>query len=236
MHPANRGDEFIELYNRLDAHLRSLADFDHTVSFMAVVDALARHGNAVIRSYKDNLREFGELRNAIVHDRVFPTRIIAEPLPEVLAQLHHFVHDIIEPEHLIPRFQRTIRLFRPNDPLTDAIQHLHDHHFSQAIVFDRPTGVPLQLLTAEGITFWLGSKLQDDIISVREARVSDVLPFEPAGTYAVMARTKTVHDAHDHFASALVNKRPRIFAILITQTGKRTETPIGIVTPWDLMV
>jgi hypothetical protein len=66
--------------------------------------------------------------------------------------------------------------------------------------------------------------------------VGDVLPYEPEGTYAVMARAKTVHDAHDLFASALANKRPSIFAILITQTGKRTETPIGIVTPWDLMI
>ena len=231
----NRGDEFVNLYNRLDAHLRSLANLDRTVSFMAVVDTLARGGNAVIRSYKDSLRAFGELRNAIVHDRVFPTRIIAEPLPEVLAQLHKVVEDIIQPEHLIPRFQRAIRLFGPDDPLTDAIQYMHDNHFSQVIVFGKADH-PFHLLTAEGISFWLGSKIKDDIISVREARIRDALQYEPDDTHAVMSRYRTLHDAHDLFMSALANKKPRIFAIVITQNGKRTETPLGIVTPWDLMI
>jgi hypothetical protein len=231
----NRGDEFINLYNRLDSHLRSLAELDRTASFMAVVDTLARGGNAVIRSYKDALREFGELRNAIVHDRVFPSRVIAEPLPEVLAQLQRVVEDVIQPEHLIPRFQRTIKLFGPDDPLTEAIGYMHGNNFSQVVVFGREND-PFDLLTAEGISRWLGSKIQDDIISVREARVGDALQHEPDDTYAVMARYKTLHDAQDLFASALANKKPRIFAIVITQNGKRTEAPLGIVTPWDLMI
>ncbi|MGA7732836.1 MAG: hypothetical protein WCD37_16390 [Chloroflexia bacterium] len=231
----NRGDEFISLYNRLDSHLRSLAELDRTTSFMAVVDTLARGGNAVVRSYKDALREFGELRNAIVHDRVFPSRVIAEPLPEVLAQLQRVVEDIIRPERLIPRFQRNIKLFGRNDPLAEAIQYMHGNNFSQVVVFGA-AGDAFELLTAEGISRWLGSKIQDDIISVREARIGDALEHEPDDTYAVMSRDKTLHDAQDLFAGALANKKPRIFAIVITQNGKRTETPLGIVTPWDLMV
>jgi hypothetical protein len=230
----NRGDEFVNLYNQLDDHLRSLAGLDRMTSFMAVVDTLARSGNGVVRSYKDQLREFGELRNAIVHDKVFPTKIIAEPLPEVLLQLQRAVDDIISPEHLIPRFQRALKLFGANDPLTDAIAYMHDNNFSQVVVFGGSD--EFSLLTAEGISRWLGSKVQEDLISVRDARVGDALKFEPEGSLAVMSRSKTVHDAHDLFASALANKKPRIFAIVITQNGKGTETPIGIATPWDLMI
>src|SRR5215203_1991973 len=133
--PMNRGDEFVHLYNQLDGHLRSLAGLDRMTSFMAVVDTLGRNGNAVVRSYKDSLREFGELRNAIVHDKVFPSKIIAEPLPEVLEQLQRSVDDIISPEHLIPRFQRNLKLFGLTDRLTDALEYMQTNNFSQVVVF-----------------------------------------------------------------------------------------------------
>jgi hypothetical protein len=230
----NRGDEFVHLYNQLDGHLRSMAGLDHMTSFMAVVDTLARNGNGVVRSYKDSLREFGELRNAIVHDKVFPSKIIAEPLPEVLAQLQRAVDDIISPEHLIPRFQRTLKLFGLSDRLTDALEYMQANNFSQVVVFG--TDRQFELLTTEGVSRWLASKLKDDLISVRDTRVGDALQHDIDDTFAVMSRSKTVHDAHDLFATALANKKPRIFAIIITQNGKRTETPLGMVTPYDLML
>lgn len=229
----NRGDEFVNLYNQLDGHLRSMAGLDRSTSFMAVVDTLGRNGNATMRTYKDSLREFSELRNAIVHDRVFPTKVIAEPLPEVLAQLQRMVDDIIRPEHLIPRFQRQLKLFGLKEPLGNALEYMQANGFSQVVVFREDE--QFELLTTEGVSRWLASKIPDDLISLKESIIGDALEFEIDDTFAVMSRSKTTHDAEALFATALANKKPRIFAIIITQNGKRTETPLGIVTPWDLM-
>lgn len=44
-----------------------------------------------------------------------------------------------------------------------------------------------------------------------------------------------ITDAHEAFASALERQQPRLFAVIITDSGRPTEPPIGIVTPWDLL-
>ena len=78
----------------------------------------------------------------------------------------------------------------------------------------------------------LEQQAAEDIISVTEATVGEAPPFDPTGSFVVMVRDKTVFDAQDAFA--LSPKSPRPFAVVITQTGKATEKPLGIVTPWDL--
>jgi len=50
-----------------------------------------------------------------------------------------------------------------------------------------------------------------------------------------MSRSQTVYEAMDTFMLAIEQKRPRIYALLITEHGRPTESPLGIVTPWDLL-
>ena len=49
-----------------------------------------------------------------------------------------------------------------------------------------------------------------------------------------MGPENTVYDAQEAFRKAIETKHPRLFAIIITDNGKKTGKPIGIVTPWDL--
>ncbi len=44
-----------------------------------------------------------------------------------------------------------------------------------------------------------------------------------------------VYDARHAFTHAIERKQPRIYAILVTQNGKPSERPLGIVIPWDLL-
>jgi len=37
------------------------------------------------------------------------------------------------------------------------------------------------------------------------------------------------------FQRAIEQRKPRIYALLITEHGKATEHPLGIITPWDLL-
>jgi hypothetical protein len=50
-----------------------------------------------------------------------------------------------------------------------------------------------------------------------------------------MARDETVDAAIFAFEHAIEEGIPRLQAILITNSGRPTETPIGIMTPWDLL-
>jgi hypothetical protein len=50
-----------------------------------------------------------------------------------------------------------------------------------------------------------------------------------------MRRKDTIYDAREAFTHALRRKQPRLFALIVTENGKTTEKPLGIVTPWDLL-
>lgn len=50
-----------------------------------------------------------------------------------------------------------------------------------------------------------------------------------------MSRNQTVYDAMEIFMRAIEQRKPRIYALLITGQGKATESLLGIITPWDLL-
>lgn len=115
-----RANRFLQLYNRLVDGLRNMPSTDRGASFPRLVDQAAEV-NAVVRKVKDRLKDYGDLRNAIVHHRAYPAEVIAEPLEETVQRLEKVVAAILAPTLLIPIFQRSIRCFSPNDPLVTAL-------------------------------------------------------------------------------------------------------------------
>ena len=109
---------------------------------------------------------------------------------------------------------------------------MRERDYSQVVV--RIEG-KLSLLTVEGIARWLEEQAQEDIISVREAIITDAWRYEQAENVSIMNRDQTVYDAMEIFMLAIEQRKPRIYALLITEHGKATEGLQGIVTPWDLL-
>jgi hypothetical protein len=66
---APNGDRFEVAYNKIDALLRKKVGRERSSAFSSVVMEAAKK-DATVRAYKDDLLEYGDLRNAIVHDRV----------------------------------------------------------------------------------------------------------------------------------------------------------------------
>jgi CBS domain-containing protein len=126
---------------------------------------------------------------------------------------------------LIPAFERTIWCFSTGESLATALRYMRDEDFSQIVV---QRGGELCLVSAEGITRWL----EDQVGSVDPGTVTagDVYPYEPAGSYRILSAGHTVGDARRIF-----ERGRRVFAVIVTETGTSHETPLGIVTPWDVL-
>jgi hypothetical protein len=87
----------------------------------------------------------------------------------------------------------------------------------------------------ESVARWVERQTKDPIIDVSEATVDDALRHEAPNGFRIMRRKDSVYDAREAFARALERKQPRLFALIVTENGKATEKPLGIVTPWDLL-
>jgi len=225
-------ERFLAQYNKLDKYLQDNTGQAREVPFGTRLAALAQKHPVLWRN-EVKLKGYRDLRNILVHERDLNGGIIAIPTERALQEFEQIVQTLVSPSKLIPQFKRDIHLFSPSDPLVMALRHMGDNDYSQVVI--QAEGKKLSLLTVEGVARWLEEQANDEIIDIMDAHIEDAQKFERAENVSIMNRNQTADDALSTYMLAIEQKRPRIYALLITQNGKLTEKPLGIVTPWDLL-
>ena len=165
-------ERFINSFNRIDMELKQLMGINHYVRFSDKVEQLSER-NAVIRRFKTDLLEFSELRNAIVHQRTNPNFVIAEPHDSIVEKIESIESQIIEPEKVIPKFYGSVQTFQLTDFLSDLLKLVDEKKYSQFPIYEgnRFKG----LLTTNGITNWLAQNINEEIISITEATIEEMM-------------------------------------------------------------
>jgi CBS domain-containing protein len=222
--------QFLDAFNSMEKHLRTLIGAEKHVSFNETVERAARADKAV-RRLRAQLKDFGELRNFVVHEyrREQPT---ATPSRHSVERLQAIRDELLSPPRLIDLFRPPVETCSPTDPVGAATRKMHDGSFSQLPVYDGDRLVGL--LTAETVARWLASRLAGGLGMLDEEVVEVVMRHEE-GThaYAVMGREATVEDGLAAFDDHLRSGKS-LDAIILTHNGRRMERPLGIVTTSDM--
>jgi hypothetical protein len=225
----SNGDRFEGFYNKIDALLRKKAGGAKTLSFSFVVNEAAKR-DPTVRVIRDDLLEYADLRNAIVHDRGKAPVLLADPRDDVVAKIAKIWHHLSHPKLLrVIRRPVPLRIFTADLILADSLLYMRENDFSQVIVLRDGQH---KILSTDGIARWLEAKSNEDIISLSEARLSEVLTFELRDSFIYLKANDTADRAREVFAND-VGKR--IFCILVTESGNAREKPINVVTPWDFV-
>jgi CBS domain-containing protein len=222
-----RAEEFLRLLNEIDEHLKQRVKRHEGRGFMMRLEVAAR-SDPTLHRYREELREFSELRNAIVHYREFPAHVIAEPTEEVVARLRQIYAQVLNPPKLDPTFASSVRVFKAEDPLLSAARFMAEHDHSQVPVLVEGQ---LALLSTEGIGRWATLNPAANLAGVSAGAI---LPYERQGSYHVMSGEDTVENARLAFHHAL-GKGMRLRAVLVTRGGKPDGKLLGIVTAADLL-
>jgi CBS domain-containing protein len=220
-------EELLRLLNQIDERLKQRVRSHEGRGFMMRLDIAAR-ADPVLARYKDDLREYSELRNAIVHYQGFPTEVLAEPTEEALQRLRRIVEQILDPPRLVPTFASSVRCFSADDPLLDALRFMNEQRHSQVPV---QCAGQLALLSAEGIGRWLAANPEARAVATP---VRDVLAYERPGTFEIKSGDTTLEDARVAFQQA-VARGVRLRAILITKGATADGKLLGLVTAADLL-
>ena len=118
------------------------------------------------------------------------------------------------------------------DPLGAAAKKMRDGSYSQLPVYDGSAFVGL--LTAETVARWVASNLADGQELMEEEKVKQVLRHqEDPENHTFLGRVSTVPDGLAAFDDFL-HRGKRLEAILVTENGRPTEQPLGIVTIHDI--
>lgn len=225
-----RTEQFVARFNELEQYLRDSSRSRRNVPFGELVSRAGEH-NAAARHHARDLREWSDLRNAIVHEHP-KGKVIAEVTPEALAEFDAIVSQITAPPPVFPLFRRDVRVFRESDPLLEAVEDLWREGYSQVIV--RRDGA-LTLLSYAGVARWLGAALNGSSIDLSGATVGDALTQEEPGGIAFLPRDASVFQARELFVRLPQRQTQRLRVIVVTEHGDPSETPLGLITASDLL-
>ncbi len=225
-------DSFLKTFSTIEAWLRQQADADRSTTFYQLIDRVSKR-NRTVERYRDDLKEFADLRNAIVHERS-DGHIIAEPNDRALSDFNHLCTTLLNPPKLIPKFQLDVRSRMLTDSVGEAVSDMRKGSFSQLPVLSGNTIIAL--LTSETVVRWLASEVHNGLVSLWDTKIEHVLPHtEDRDHYCILARDATMLDALTRFEDFAARGKD-LDAILISNDGKSDQKLLGIITLFDLPV
>ncbi|MCO5223211.1 MAG: CBS domain-containing protein [Thermomicrobiales bacterium] len=226
----DRTQQFLTRFNELEQFLRETTDSKREVPFGSLIGRAANK-NATVRRHERDLREFADLRNAIVHEHP-RGHVIADITREALDEFTGIVEHVTAPERVYPLFRSEITVYREDDPLTDAVKDLWQTGHNQIIV---RVEAMLTLLSTAGVSRWLGRQVDGSCVDLSDATIADALAYEEAGGIAFVDRDAPVDEARELFLSFPHRRQQRLRAVVVTEHGRPREAPLGIITASDLV-
>src|SRR6266498_2852968 len=159
-------ETFLEAFNAIENRLRALTRLGREKTFAVLVEAAAEK-NSVVRRFRDDLKEFGDLRNAIVHERG-GGRVIAEPNEWAVDRIKAITAQILQPPVIGSHFVGSVFKLSADAPIAEAVTAMQANSFSQIPIYRDETFVGL--LTANTVARWLGANVGEDLVSLSETQ------------------------------------------------------------------
>ncbi|WP_162880752.1 CBS domain-containing protein [Paraliobacillus sediminis] len=225
-------ERFIIAFNKIEAFFDKEINEKRHLSFYRSVQLLKR-SNAIVDRYQDDLIEYAELRNAIIHERTNTKYAIAEPHDDVVVRMENIEKKLTAPELVIPRFSKRMRQIQANDTLSDVLRVIHETDYSQFPVYLNKELIGL--LTDKGITHWLSKHVTKNADQLFHTAVSDIIRDDDrAHNYKFINQSMSMYQA-EHFFLKQIKQTKRLDALLITKNGKPEEKLLGMITTKDLI-
>lgn len=222
-------DRYLAAYANLEKSLWRLSGESKRDSFAAHLDRAAKK-NPTVRRFKIDLQELADLRNAIVHERS-DGRIIAEPHGSTVEEIERIEKTISDPPKA-ESFTRTgVHTCRPDQRIGEAARAMFRGSYSQLPVLSE--GRIGDLLTTDAIARWIAARFTPELNLMEEEDVDRILAFsEDRDAFRIVARTVELAHVLEMFERGCDGAALK--AVLVTQSGKRTDQPLGIITPSDM--
>jgi predicted transcriptional regulator len=227
-----RVKRFETAYNRID---HALADIignssNKRKSTFATKVRIAASRQRRIAKHADFLAEIGDLRNALVHNRMDEDHYIAVPSEETVLELEQIEKELFSPERVVPRFERKVITLSPDQTLAEVLDMLRDDGYSRYPVYAKEGFAGL--LTSNGIARWAAGNVKQDRLEIdlSTVKLADVLMEDHRkDRVAFVSRDAFIDDVDDLFT-----REKQLEAVLITPSGKPHEKPIGMICAPDV--
>lgn len=220
----SNAQRFLDAYARIEKDMYDIIRETKYVPFSQMISRAAKE-NIVISAHQNDLRQYHELRNAIVHERGKECEIIAEPCDSVTEDIEN-IADLLEARTDIMSIASSpVITVGPDDPVRDAYRKMRKMKTSKIPVYEQ--GVYTGLVTMEEIAGWsLAEERSEDC-------VSSVMTSAKNERVLFVRENTSLQNVMRSFESSLKHGTA-LLAIIITAHGSAKEKPLGIITVADL--
>lgn len=226
---AERAKIFISTFNRIEKWMQIQLKSETTMGFSQMVRKLARNSDLPIKKFEDDLLQFSQLRNAIIHDQIGEDFVIAEPNEWVISRIQKIEKELFEPEKVLPRFSKKVTGFTIDMPLEELLSIVAKKRYSQFPLYRN--GEFKGLLTLRMLGFWFAKHYPIAPNVGKELTASALLEDDRKTTnYQFVAADTTIDYVQEQFA-----EHATLEAILITESGEPNGSLVGIIRPRDLV-
>ncbi|GEM01140.1 CBS domain-containing protein [Halolactibacillus halophilus] len=229
-----RNDErFIVAFNKIEKYLDQQIHDTRYVPFHRAVQRL-RKSNPIVSHYQQDLLEFSQLRNAIVHERTGHEYTIADPHNDIVELIEKIEQELTAPETVINLFGKTLRTIQADLTVEEVLNIIKETTFSQFPVYVSKQFIGL--LTDKCILHFIAQSMNGDSRKLFNTEVRDLLKEDAVkeANYRFVASEMSIFEAEAIFMEAM-KKDKVIDALLITDSGESYDKLKGLISPTDLI-
>src|SRR5699024_192510 len=162
-----RAQKFLAEFKKLEHLLSRLASTESKRVSISENLKIVSKKNAFIRRNEKQINLFRDLRNFLAHEDhgSYGHQHLAIPRQELIDDLSKIVDRLENPILTVDHYNQKIHEFTPENTISDVLNELHKHSYSQAFV--REEG-EIKLLSANTILRWLSSNKEIGLVELNE--------------------------------------------------------------------
>ena len=215
---------FLDAYAIIERKMREIIRETRYTSFSQLLHNCASR-NQIISMNQQSLREYNELRNAIVHQRGTENEIIAEPADSVTQDIERIARLLCMDENVMNYVTTPVRVVSLSDTIMDAYAVMKQLGTSKIPVYEG--NLFKGVLTIEMITRWAVEN------NKKETAVGEILSSSGEERVLFLKKSARIRTVIKAFESSLDNGSV-LSAVIVSERGSKYAKPLGIITLADL--
>lgn len=223
-------ERFEVAFNQIHDALKSIVKIDDD-RFKKLLDVGSRR-HKIIAHYYDDLKQYAKLRNALVHDKIKLGTYIAEPHIDVVEHIEKIAAIFNKPNYALSIATKNVIYFNSGDSILSILPTIKKYGYAQYPVFDNKECVGI--VKNGDIISWMSDHIINTIVDLTDVKVSDVMANAKNHPIEFVPKSIDIFTIEDIFEDSHKDGVD-LELVIITENGKRSEKPLGMVTAWDLI-
>lgn len=223
--------QFLALFNQIDKHFDKIILSDWYLPYNEKIKRIVEwyyHISWFVKIHQFQLKYFGEIRNQITHGIQLDWHTYVYPTEYAIKELSKYADIIKRPPRCINVFGKPVFTCNKNDKLQKIVSIMEEKDYSHVPVYDDEKNY-MWILSESKILAWLTTG-EDKII--KETKVIDVNLITDKNYTLFINKSVNVYEIDQIFTKKKQNNE-KIWAVLITENGKKNEPLLGIITAGD---